>query len=65
MEVEREWWRAGGRVLTASTPPLRLIPFLLESLWADQPAKECEIAALGSHPSNPHGRPWRAPCGEQ
>lgn len=54
-----ESWRL--EALTASASPLCLILFLLESLWADQPAKECEMVALGSHPSNPHGRPWRGP----
>ncbi len=47
-----------GRALTVSTSPLRLFLSLLEPLWADQPAKECEITALGSHPSNPQ---WKAP----
>lgn len=68
LHVDQMWkWSVNAgeleaRVLTASTLLLS-VSFLFppESLWADQPAKGCEMAALGSHPSNPHGRPPEGP----
>lgn len=63
--VDQMWKRSvnggelEGKVLSACTSPLSLILLLLQSFWADQPVKECEIAALGSHPSNLPGRPWQ------
>lgn len=53
-----ESWRL--EALTDSASPLCFIVFLL-SLWADQPAKEYKMVALGSHPSNPHRRPLEGP----
>lgn len=40
-----------GFIYQLSRLPLHLILFLLETLWVDQPAEECEVATLGSHPS--------------